>query len=201
MGLEQSSPLEPCRISREPGYDSSTTAHSDRLPLQHREKQYPPKQRRTFASALDHALLNLAPSFFSLNMGTGIVSILLYNLPYNAEWLRQLGIVIFVLNIVIFALLCVGNIARYIRFKGLFMATLNHQLSGMFWGTLPMGLVTIVVSRLVWLWAMLILTSQNMIAIVCVPAWGWRWAQLALGIWWIDVIMAIAVNFGMLFFM
>lgn len=40
-----------------------------------------------------------------------------------------------------------------------------------------------------------------MIAFACVPAWGYRWAQLALGLWWINVAMSILVNFGMLFMM
>ena len=38
-----------------------------------------------------------------------------------------------------------------------------------------------------------------MVAVVCVPRWGWRWAQLAIGLWWIDIVLAIVVNFGMLF--
>jgi tellurite resistance protein TehA-like permease len=69
----------------------------------------------------------------------------LYNFPYGAGWLQRLGITIFILNIFIFALLSIGHIARYIRFKGLFTASINHLMSGMFWGTLPMGLVTIIV--------------------------------------------------------
>ena len=95
---------------------------------------------------VQHACLNLSPAFFSLNMGTGIASILLYNLPYNAAWLRYIGIVIFVLNVALFVVLCVGNLVRYIRWKGVFDATMNHTLAGMFWGCLPMGMVTIIVS-------------------------------------------------------
>ncbi|KAK4686977.1 hypothetical protein P7C73_g3143, partial [Tremellales sp. Uapishka_1] len=116
-------------------------------------------------------------------MGTGITSILLYNFPYPTVWLQRIGIVIFVLNVVLFVLLVFGNILRYTLWKGVFTATLHHTVAGMFWGTLAMGLATIV----------------NMIAFVCVPAWGYRWAQLALGLWWIDVVLAIFINFGMIF--
>lgn len=38
-----------------------------------------------------------------------------------------------------------------------------------------------------------------MIAIVCVPAWGSKWASLALGLWWIDIAVAVLVNFGTVF--
>lgn len=40
-----------------------------------------------------------------------------------------------------------------------------------------------------------------MIAFVCVPAWGARWARVALGLWWIDVVLSIFVNFGMIYMM
>jgi hypothetical protein len=40
-----------------------------------------------------------------------------------------------------------------------------------------------------------------MIAFVCVPAWGYRWALFALGLWWIDVVISILVNLGMIFMM
>ena len=116
---------------------SSTTLHNPPPP----EPPRPSLLRR-----LEHTCLNLPPSFFSLNMGTGIASILLYNLPYNATWLQRIGIVIFILNIVIFALISVLSIVRYIRWKGIFTALNTHCLAGLYWGCLPMGLVTIIVS-------------------------------------------------------
>lgn len=94
---------------------------------------------------LDQACLKLPPAFFSLNMGTGITSILLYNLPYNTYWLQDLGIILFILNIIIFAVLAGGNVTRYLRWKGIFSAVACHPAAAMFWGTLPMGFATIVV--------------------------------------------------------
>jgi len=41
---------------------------------------------------------------------------------------------------------------------------------------------------------------QNMLAFVCAP-WSYRWAQFTLGLWWIDILMSILVNFGMVFVM
>ena len=48
-------------------------------------------------------ILNFTPSWFAVNMGTGIVSILLYNLPYQFKGLKIIGIVIFCLNILLFS--------------------------------------------------------------------------------------------------
>ena len=40
-----------------------------------------------------------------------------------------------------------------------------------------------------------------MIAFVCVPTWGDKWALLAVGLWWINVIMSVSTNIGMIFLM
>lgn len=107
------------------------------------------KSGRSIVARCTHACLNLPPSFFSINMGTGITSILLYNFPYPAHWLRIVGTIIFVLNIAVFCLLALGNTARYVKYRGVFRATVTHPLAGMFWGCLPMGLATIVVSPVI----------------------------------------------------
>ncbi len=49
-------------------------------------------------------VLNFAPSWFSVNMGTGITSILLFNLPYQFSGLHIIADVIFALNVVLFVL-------------------------------------------------------------------------------------------------
>ncbi|WVF72797.1 hypothetical protein IAT40_007615 [Kwoniella sp. CBS 6097] len=159
---------------------SSTLVHSNRknppasgdIPLAH-------------LSRAIRACLMLSPSFWSLTMGTGITSILLYNFPYQARWLRICGIILFILNILIFLVLSIGNGVRCIRWKGVWTATVRHNIAGMYWGCLSMGLATIV----------------NMIAFVCVPVWGRHFAYLALVLWWIDVVLSVAANIGMIFMM
>ncbi|WWC66343.1 uncharacterized protein I206_100244 [Kwoniella pini CBS 10737] len=118
-------------------------------------------------------------------MGTGIVSILLYNFPYPAKWLKNLGIAIFVFNIALFVALLIGNVFRYIRWKGLFKATIVNPSASMSWGAFPMALATII----------------NMISLACVKQWGIHWARLAIGLWWIDIIISVIINIGMLFIM
>ena len=48
---------------------------------------------------------NFTPSWFTVNMGTGIVSSLLHNLPYQAHWLTYLSYVVFALNVVLLSLI------------------------------------------------------------------------------------------------
>jgi tellurite resistance protein TehA-like permease len=47
-------------------------------------------------------ILNFTPSWFSVNMGTGIVSILLYNFPYQFHGLKVIAGVIFGVNVLLF---------------------------------------------------------------------------------------------------
>jgi len=123
--------------------------------------------------------LNFTPSWFSVNMVTGIASILLHNLPYNSRWLYWISVVIFCLNVLLFLLFLAISIARYTFFRGLFRFMLNHPVQSLFTGTFPMGLATIV----------------NMVVFVCVPVWG-HWAIiLAWTLWWIDAVLAISTCF------
>lgn len=102
--------------------------------------------RSGLARRFNYRALHTSPSFFSINMGTGIASILLHNFPYHARWLRILGDIVFVLNVVIFVVLLFLTAYRYLKFKGSFRITLDHVTASMFWGCFPMGFVTIVVS-------------------------------------------------------
>jgi tellurite resistance protein TehA-like permease len=95
-------------------------------------------------------------------MGTGIVSILLHNLPYNGRWLYWISIVIFCLNVALFITFLCISILRYILYPAIWKAMIRHPVQSLFLGTFPMGFATIV----------------NMVVFVCVPAWDYRATQL-----------------------
>jgi tellurite resistance protein TehA-like permease len=92
-------------------------------------------------------------------MGTGIVSILLFNLPYNGVWLYWISVVVFALNVVLFSIFLIISILRYAIYPQIWPAMIRHPAQSLFLGTFPMGLATII----------------NMVVFVCVPAWG-TWA-------------------------
>lgn len=134
--------------------------------------------RPKYSRGWRRVVINFTPSWFSVNMGTGIASILLHNLPYNADWLYWISVVIFCLNVVIFLLFLAISIARYTLYPGIWSAMVKHPVQSLFLGTFPMGLATII----------------NMIVFVCVPAWGNWAAHLAWALWWVDVVCALATN-------
>lgn len=47
-------------------------------------------------------ILNFTPSWFTINMGTGIVSILLYLSPHSFRGLHQIALAFYILNILLF---------------------------------------------------------------------------------------------------
>ena len=128
---------------------------------------------------------NFTPSWFSVNMGTGITSILLHNLPYNGTWLKYISYVIFALNVGLFILFFVISALRYTLYPKIWVAMTRHPSQSLFLGTFPMGLATII----------------NMIVFVCVPAWGGSTWKLAWALWWIDAAVALAICFYMPFVM
>ena len=72
-------------------------------------------------------------------MGTGIVSILLHNLPYNAQWLQYISYIIFALNVVLFVTFLVISILRYALFPEIWSAMIEHPGQSLFLGCFPMG--------------------------------------------------------------
>ncbi|KAL0259313.1 Plasma membrane sulfite pump involved in sulfite metabolism [Diplodia seriata] len=119
---------------------------------------------------------NFTPSWFSVNMGTGIVSILLHNLPYNGAWLYWISVALFAVNVLLFVVFLAISTLRYVLYPSIWIAMINHPAQSLFLGTFPMGLATII----------------NMTVFVCVPAWGDGAARLAWGLWWIDAALSLA---------
>ncbi|KAF7189677.1 Sulfite efflux pump SSU1 [Pseudocercospora fuligena] len=119
---------------------------------------------------------NFTPSWFSVNMGTGITSILLHNLPYNVEWLQYISYIIFALNVLLFVIFLSTSILRYVLYPKIWSAMIRHPAQSLFLGTLPMGLATII----------------NMVVFVCVPKFGGDFWKLAWPLWWIDAAISLA---------
>ncbi|EAW07493.1 TDT family transporter [Aspergillus clavatus NRRL 1] len=118
---------------------------------------------------------NFTPAWFSVVMGTGMVSTILYTLPYNGRWLYWISIVIFAVNIGIFAACCLLSFLRYTMYPETFKIMLTQPAQSMFLSTIPLGLATIV----------------NMICYVCVPVWGYWVEDLAWALWIVDASLSI----------
>ena len=81
---------------------------------------------------------NFTPSWFTVTMGTGIVAVLLYELPYNGRWLYWLSVTTFCLNIVLFSLASLVSILRYIIWPETWTIMMDHPTQSLFLAAVPM---------------------------------------------------------------
>jgi len=89
-------------------------------------------------------LLHFSPAWFSINMGTGIVSVLLESLPYRFNGLHALALIFFGINILLFAVFMIISVLRCIIWPPLLLRTLLDPVSSMFLGALSMGFTTLI---------------------------------------------------------
>ena len=118
---------------------------------------------------------NFSPSWFSVTMGTGITSILLWFIPFHSRWLYWLSIVFFCLNVLLFSLAFLTSLLRYTLYPEIWTVMINDPNNSLFLGTIPMGFATII----------------EMWTFICVPKWG-QWASTFAWILWMgDSVVAV----------
>src|SRR5271156_3146708 len=117
-------------------------------------------------------------------MGTGIVGILIHQLPYQFSGLYEISIVFFLLNVVLFVSLLVASIIQYTVWPEMWGMLLRHPMQSLYLGTVPIGLSTIVV----------------MIIYVGVPLSN-GFLIFAQVLFWIDVVLSLVTCIGVTLFM
>ncbi|KAB8349551.1 hypothetical protein FH972_023575 [Carpinus fangiana] len=116
-------------------------------------------------------------------MGTGIVSVLLYFIPFHARWTYYLSIIFFVLNIAIFSLALLTTILRYALYPEIWSVMIDDPRASLFLGTIPMAFATII----------------EMVVFICVPVWGEWCITFAWALWMIDAVASAGVTISLVF--
>ncbi|KAI9068272.1 hypothetical protein FKP32DRAFT_1600624 [Trametes sanguinea] len=122
-------------------------------------------------------------------MGTGVVSALLHNLPYDNDSLalKVAALVVFLINLVLFVFVCTCTVLRYIMFPEVWHLMLTHPAQSLFIGCFPMGAATLINSALN--------INQD---------WGFggeAFLWTLWGFWWLDSAVSYIIAFGMLYTM
>ncbi|EUC67615.1 C4-dicarboxylate transporter/malic acid transporter [Rhizoctonia solani AG-3 Rhs1AP] len=137
--------------------------------------------------AVTHSIKNFTPAWFSVNMGTGAVSVLLHNFPYGSRpVLHGFGVALLILNVCLFGLFCVLSAIRYIRYPEILRLMYKHPVQSLYLGCFPMGFATLINASLNAYQAYKLSDS---------------FLYLLWGLWWLDTIVALAVYFLMLYIM
>ncbi|WP_256811956.1 TDT family transporter [Pseudomonas siliginis] len=116
------------------------------------------------------------PNWFAATMGTGVLALALAQLPLAIPGLRAVAEGLWLFNILLFMLFTIAYAARWILFFDEARRIFGHSTVSMFFGTIPMGLATII----------------NGFLLFGLPRWGDGVIQLVEVLWWIDVAMSLA---------
>jgi C4-dicarboxylate transporter/malic acid transport protein len=116
------------------------------------------------------------PNWFAATMGTGVLALALAQLPVAIPGLRALAEGLWLFNILLFVLFSVMYAARWVLFFDEARRIFGHSTVSMFFGTIPMGLATII----------------NGFLVFGLPRWGDGVIHVAEMLWWLDVAMSLA---------
>lgn len=115
------------------------------------------------------------PNWFAATMGTGIVALILPQMSGFSPIFRSMGEGLWLFNIGLFSLFTLFYTARWIMFWHEAKRIFSHSIVSMFFGTIPMGLATIINGFLVF--------GQ--------PRWGSEMISVAQVLWWLDVALSL----------
>lgn len=116
------------------------------------------------------------PNWFAVTMGTGVLALALAAFPWQLPGLHALAEGLWLLDVLLFGLFTGLYAARWLLFFDEAREIFAHATVSMSIGTIPMGLATLI----------------NGLLLFGLPRWGAAVLPLALGLWWLDVAMALA---------
>ena len=122
------------------------------------------------------AIRQFTPNWFAATMGTGVLALALAQLPVSNPGLHAFAEGVWLFNIVLFVLFTAMYAARWVMFFDEARRIFGHSTVSMFFGTIPMGLATII----------------NGFLLFGLPRWGDGVIHLAEVLWWLDVAMSLA---------
>ena len=130
-------------------------------------------------SQLQHpreVIRQFTPNWFAATMGTGVLALALAQLPVAIPGLHAVAEGLWLFNILLFTLFTFAYAARWVLFFDEARRIFGHSTVSMFFGTIPMGLATII----------------NGFLLFGLPRWGEGVIDLAEVLWWLDVAMSLA---------
>lgn len=120
---------------------------------------------------------HFTPNWFTATMGTGVVSMILIQLPFAQSFLFKLATWLWQFNIVLFSVFSVLYLLRWFLFPHEAKQIFNHPNMSLFLGAIPMGLATIL----------------NGFLSFGVGLYGEVAIHIAQALWYIDVFLAMAI--------
>lgn len=85
-------------------------------------------------------------AWYTLTMSTGGLSLLIISQPHQFPGLKQIGLAVYIINLILFTVVTTLLISRFLVFPGTFKSSITHQREGFFVPTFFLSLATIITS-------------------------------------------------------
>lgn len=108
----------------------------------HVDPHDPNRPRLPFRQRLKH----FTWAWYTLIMSTGGLSLLIFAQPYQFPGLRQIGLVVYIITLVLFIIVTGCLVARFFLFSGQFKASITHEREGFFLPTFFLTIATLITS-------------------------------------------------------
>lgn len=125
------------------------------------------------------------PNWFAMTMGTGVLAQVVAKMPVSFAGQLWLAEGLWLLTTLLFVLFSGLFAARLLLFRDTLWPMLDHPVQSMFLGAIPMGLVQVIAGMLLF----------------AEPVYGQIVVQLAHGLWWLDLVLALGVALGVPYLM
>lgn len=125
------------------------------------------------------------PNWFTMTMGTGVVALILSEFPFAQALLWQVATGLWQFNIMVFSAFMMLYLLRWLIYPQEAKQIFSHPSMALFLGAIPMGLATII----------------NGFLKFGISLYGEVAIQIAQLLWYVDVILAVAIAVIVPFFM
>ncbi|MCQ4271171.1 TDT family transporter [Pseudomonas kuykendallii] len=118
---------------------------------------------------------HFTPNWFAMTMGTGVLALVIANLPWAFAGRDDLAFALWLINALLFVTFSLLFVARCLLFRDTFMPMLTHPVQSMYLGAIPMGLATLISG-------MTLFGARHL---------GNGVYPLAQALWWVDALLAM----------
>lgn len=132
-----------------------------------------------------HLIRHFTPNWFTVTMGTGVVALILPELPFAHSIMAHLAVLLWQFNIALFLMFSLLYVLRWIIYPTEAKQIFLHASMSLFLGAIPMALATII-------------NGYLKFGIHLYGDWVVPFAQL---LWYIDVLLAVSIAWIVPFYM
>lgn len=134
---------------------------------------------------MTHLIRHFTPNWFTVTMGTGVVALILPELPFAHSLMAHLAVLLWQFNIALFLIFSLLYVLRWIIYPTEAKQIFSHASMSLFLGAIPMALATII-------------NGYLKFGIHLYGDWVVPFAQL---LWYIDVLLAVSIAWIVPFYM